>query len=155
MICLKRSALLFSAYFLDLVKQHCFTFMDLRIGKLMLHAIFLILLLQLVGEFLQKYFVLAVPGPVLGLLILLGLLLAQRSPTGMALDFRQRLITTATSLLEHLSLLFVPIGVGVVMHLQLLESQLVKVLSVVIFGTMATLIFTSFLFQVLTRRDGK
>lgn len=119
----------------------------------MLHAIFLILLLQLVGEFLQKYFVLAVPGPVLGLLALLGLLLSQKNPSGPILDFRQRLITTANSLLEHLSLLFVPIGVGVVMHLQLLESQLVNVLGVVIFGTMTTLIFTSFLFQALRKRD--
>ncbi len=119
----------------------------------MLHAIFLILLLQLVGEFLQKYFVLAVPGPVLGLLILLGLLLSQKEPSGSILNLRQRLITTANSLLEHLSLLFVPIGVGVVMHLQFLESQLLQVLCVIIFGTMATLIFTSFLFQVLRRRD--
>ena len=119
----------------------------------MLHAIFLILLLQLVGEFLQKYYVLAVPGPVLGLLALLGLLLSQKNPSGPILDFRQRLITTANSLLEHLSLLFVPIGVGVVMHLQLLESQLVNVLGVVIFGTMTTLIFTSFLFQALRKRD--
>ena len=119
----------------------------------MLHAIFLILLLQLVAEFLQKYYVLAVPGPVLGLLALLGLLLSQKNPSGPILDFRQRLITTANSLLEHLSLLFVPIGVGVVMHLQLLESQLVNVLGVVIFGTMTTLIFTSFLFQALRKRD--
>ena len=119
----------------------------------MLNAIFLILFLQLVGEFLQKYFALTVPGPVLGLILMLGLLLIYKRPAGSTLGFQQQLINTASSLLEHLSLLFVPIGVGVVMHLQLLENQLVKVLSVVIFGTMGTLIFTSFLFQLLRRRD--
>ena len=119
----------------------------------MLNAIFVILFLQLIGEFLQKYFALTVPGPVLGLILMLGLLLFYKRPSGSTLGFQQELINTANSLLEHLSLLFVPIGVGVVMHLQLLESQLVKVLSVVIFGTMGTLIFTSFLFQILRRRD--
>jgi holin-like protein len=85
--------------------------------------------------------------------VLLGLLLSQKNPSGPILDFRQRLITTANSVLEHLSLLFVPIGVGVVMHLQLLESQLVNVLGAVIFGTMTTIVFTSFLFQALRKRD--
>ncbi|XDZ64974.1 CidA/LrgA family protein [Alphaproteobacteria bacterium LSUCC0684] len=119
----------------------------------MLHAIFLILLLQLAGEAIQKYFELAVPGPVIGLVMLLGLLLFQRKASGPIAVFRQDLITTSGTLLGHLSLLFVPIGVGVVMHLQLLESQLVRVLGVIVLGTLATLVFTAFLFQALTRRD--
>lgn len=118
----------------------------------MLHAIFLILVLQLAGEAVQKYFALAVPGPVIGLIMLLGLLLIQHRASGRIVAFRQHLITTSESLLGHLSLLFVPIGVGVVMHLQLLESQLVKVLGVIVLGTLLTLVFTAFLFTVLTSR---
>ena len=118
----------------------------------MLYAIFFIFLLQLVGEFLQKYFVLAIPGPVIGLLLMLVALLLQRGSRDSDTDFGQKVINTSNNLLQYLSLLFVPIGVGVVMHLQLLESQLVKVLSVIIIGTLLTIIVTAALFQVLRKR---
>ena len=121
----------------------------------MLRAIFLILLLQLAGEAVQQFFQLAVPGPVIGLImLLLGLLLLQRRTSHPVAHFREQLVTTAEGLLAHLSLLFVPIGVGVIMHLQLLESQLVKVLGVIVIGTLATLVFTAFLFQALRRGRG-
>ena len=118
----------------------------------MLHAIFLIFVLQLIGEFLQKYFELTVPGPVIGLLLMLGLLLFLKPSHGSDSGFGQRVMSTANTLLQHLSLLFVPIGVGVVMHLQLLESQLAKVLGVIVIGTLLTLIFTALLFQWLRKR---
>jgi len=118
----------------------------------MLYAIFFIFLLQLVGEFLQKYFVLAIPGPVIGLLLMLVVLLLQRGSRDSDTDFGQKVINTSNHLLQYLSLLFVPIGVGVVMHLQLLESQLVKVLGVIIIGTLLTIIVTAALFQVLRKR---
>lgn len=120
----------------------------------MLQAIFLILLLQLIGEAIQKFFQLAVPGPVIGLIMLLCFLLSHRTASGRMHAFRTRLVTTSETLLGHLSLLFVPIGVGVIMHLQLLESQLVRVLGVIIVGTLSTLIFTAFLFQRFRRREG-
>lgn len=118
----------------------------------MLYAIFFIFLLQLVGEFLQKYFVLAIPGPVIGLLLMLVALLLQRGSRDSDTDFGQKVINTSNHLLQYLSLLFVPIGVGVVMHLQLLESQLVKVLGVIIIGTLLTIVVTAALFQVLRKR---
>lgn len=118
----------------------------------MLYAIFFIFLLQLVGEFLQKYFVLAIPGPVIGLLLMLVVLLLQRGSRDSDTDFGEKVINTSNHLLQYLSLLFVPIGVGVVMHLQLLESQLVKVLGVIIIGTLLTIIVTAALFQVLRKR---
>jgi holin-like protein len=118
----------------------------------MLYAIFFIFLLQLVGEFLQKYFLLAIPGPVIGLLLMLVVLLLQRGSRDSDTDFGEKVINTSNHLLQYLSLLFVPIGVGVVMHLQLLESQLVKVLGVIIIGTLLTIIVTAALFQVLRKR---
>ena len=118
----------------------------------MLYAIFFIFLLQLVGEFLQKYFVLAIPGPVIGLLLMLVALLLQRGSRDSDTDFGQKVINTSNHLLQYLSLLFVPIGVGVVMHLQLLESQLVKVLGVIVIGTLLTIIVTAALFQALRKR---
>ena len=45
-------------------------------------------------------------------------------------------MSTATAITSYLSLLFVPIGVGVVMHISYLEKNLYQVLGVVVIGTM-------------------
>lgn len=75
----------------------------------MLSALTLLLLLQLLGEIFVQFFVLPVPGPVIGLVLLFaGLLVRGR----LGDDLRN----TANSLLQHLSLLFVPAGAGVMIH---------------------------------------
>jgi len=120
----------------------------------MLAGIFVILLFQLIGEVLQQYFQLVVPGPVIGLALLLLCLLVTRAVTGRGIfKIKNHVITAAEGLLSHLSLLFVPIGVGVIMHLQLLESQLLKVVVVILAGTLATMLFTAFVFARLVRGD--
>ena len=114
----------------------------------MLTAIFTILVLQLIGEVLQKYFDLAIPGPVIGLmLMLLTLMMMNSKKLNILSPLRTEIINTSEKLLGYLSLLFVPIGVGVVMHLQLLEMQLLRILVVIILGTMSTMIFTSLIFS--------
>ena len=114
----------------------------------MLTAIFTILVLQLIGEVLQKYFDLAIPGPVIGLmLMLLTLMMMNSKKLNMLASLRTEIINTSEKLLGYLSLLFVPIGVGVVMHLQLLEMQLLRILVVIVLGTMSTMIFTSLIFS--------
>ena len=65
----------------------------------------------------------------------------------MLASLRTEIINTSEKLLGYLSLLFVPIGVGVVMHLQLLEMQLLRILVVIVLGTMSTMIFTSLIFS--------
>ncbi|MDC1311495.1 CidA/LrgA family protein [Burkholderiales bacterium] len=117
----------------------------------MLVAIFVILALQLVGEVLQKYFELSIPGPVIGLLcMLLALMLTNLKIFNFTTPLRIDIIDTSEKLLGYLSLLFVPIGVGVIMHLELLEMQLLRILVVILFGTMSTMIFTSFIFSKIT-----
>ena len=122
----------------------------------MLIAIFTILVLQLIGEALQKYFNLSIPGPVIGLiLMLLTLMMTNSKKLNMLTPLRTNIINTSETLLSYLSLLFVPIGVGVVMHLQLLEMQLLRILVVILIGTMSTMIFTSLVFSKIssTRAD--
>ena len=122
----------------------------------MLIAIFTILVLQLIGEALQKYFNLSIPGPVIGLiLMLLTLMMTNSKKLNMLTPLRTNIINTSETLLSYLSLLFVPIGVGVVMHLQLLETQLLRILVVILIGTMSTMIFTSLVFSKIssTRAD--
>lgn len=76
----------------------------------MLEAIATLLVLQTIGEVLSYVFRLPVPGPVLGMALLL-VLFALRPATV------ERLRPTTIELLKHLSLLFVPAGVGVMIHI--------------------------------------
>ena len=113
----------------------------------MLEPIFIIFLFQLIGEATEKYFALPVPGPVIGLVLMLVCLLwTRRTDIPLVADCRNRLVTTSQHLLGYLSLLFVPIGVGVIMHLQLLEAQLAKIIGVIIIGTISTMAITALMF---------
>ena len=113
----------------------------------MLGAIFLIFLFQLIGEATQKYFALPVPGPVIGLVLMLACLLwSKRIDVPVVAGFRCKLVTTSQQLIGYLSLLFVPIGVGMIMHLKLLETQLVQIIGVITIGTITTIVFTAFIF---------
>ncbi|MCB2029309.1 MAG: CidA/LrgA family protein, partial [Rhodoferax sp.] len=72
-----------------------------------------LLLCQTAGELLARLLQLPLPGPVLGMLLLL---VALRWP-----QVRTPVGAVADALLAHLSLLFVPVGVGVMTHLGLLS----------------------------------
>jgi holin-like protein len=82
----------------------------------MLPALTTLLCLQLLGEAVVRWLQLPVPGPVLGMAVLL-LLLVRRPPWLVALK------PVSHQLLQHLSLLFVPAGVGVMLHLQRLGEE--------------------------------
>jgi len=120
----------------------------------LLIAIFIIFALQLFGEALQQFFELAIPGPVIGLILLLAsLILTKSNFNPRFVTLRKSLVSTSEHLLGYLSLLFVPIGVGVVMHLQLLETQALRILLVILLGTIGTMIFTSWFFSRLHKKE--
>ena len=87
--------------------------------------------------------------------MLLTLMMTNSKKLNMLTPLRTNVINTSETLLSYLSLLFVPIGVGVVMHLQLPEMQLLRILVVILIGTMSTMIFTSLVFSKIssTRAD--
>jgi len=110
----------------------------------MIASLSLILLCQLIGEVIVRGLGLPMPGPVLGLLFLLLLLLA-----------RDRFALLATGplsgggvenasrvLLANLSLLFVPAGVGVVQKLDLLAEHGVAIIVVLAVSVVVTLLAT-------------
>ena len=120
----------------------------------MLNSIFLILFFQLVGEFIQKFLELSIPGPVIGLfLLLIMLLLSKKNYYKIPVNFQINLINSAENLLNYLPLLFIPVGVGVVMHLSLLEDNLVPVMLVIIIGTLLTLAVTAFVMDKTFKRS--
>ncbi|MDR3369307.1 CidA/LrgA family protein [Rhodoferax sp.] len=86
-----------------------------------------LLVMQSLGEILSRGLSLPIPGPVIGMLLLL---LALRWPV-----VRQPVASCAGFLLAHLSLLFVPVGVGVMTHLGLLAQFGVRMLVVIVLST--------------------
>ena len=116
----------------------------------MLKSVFIILLYQLIGELFQKFFGLSIPGPVIGLvLLLLTLLLIQKRQR--VVPIKEDLFNSAEILLNYLPLLFIPVGVGVVMHLSLLEDNLASVIFVIILGTLSTLALTGYIMEKILR----
>lgn len=122
----------------------------------MLRAIFVIFFFQLLGEAIKKFFEMRIPGPVLGLILLLVVLIfLKRFRTAAITNLKEDVINTSNYILNYLSLLFVPIGVGVVMHLSYLENNLFKVLIIVFISTILTIGLTAFLMEKINKRINK
>lgn len=103
-----------------------------------------LLLCQSLGELLVRGTGLRLPGPVVGMLILLPALRfeAVRLPVSASAD----------ALLAHLSLLFVPVGVGVITHLGLVSQYGVRLLLVLVLSTLLGMATTALLLRRMWRR---
>ena len=119
----------------------------------MLRSIFVIFFFQLLGEFFKKFFEMRIPGPVIGLILLLVTLIFLKKFKKTAINnLKTDVINTSNYILSYLSLLFVPIGVGVVMHLSYLENNLFRVLIIVFISTILTIAGTAFLMEKINRK---
>lgn len=119
----------------------------------MLRSIFVIFFFQLLGEFLKKFFEIRIPGPVIGLILLLVTLIFLKKFKKIAItNLKTDVINTSNYILSFLSLLFVPIGVGVVMHLSYLENNLFRVLIIIFISTILTIGGTAFLMEKINRK---
>ena len=108
-----------------------------------LQGLAILLTLQSVGEALSRLLHLPYPGPVIGMVLLLG---ALRWPA-----VQQRVHTVARFLLAHLSLLFVPVGVGVISQLGLLAEHGVRLLVVIVVSTWVGMAVTALVLRQLMR----
>lgn len=119
----------------------------------MLASLGLILLCQLIGEVVVRGLGLPLPGPVLGLLLLLILLLMRDRFSILALGpLRNDGVEGASKgLLSHLSLMFVPAGVGVVQKLDLLASHGIAIILVLAASVVITLLATVLTFRLISR----
>lgn len=110
----------------------------------MIQHLAILLTFQLVGEALSQAFSLTLPGPVIGMALLFATLLAIPS-------LAAKLTPTASVLLAHLSLLFVPAGVGVIGHLDTLGSSGPALLAAIVGSTVAALLAGLAAFRVAAR----
>lgn len=100
-----------------------------------LKGLALLLLLQTAGELFSRSLAIPIPGPVIGMVLLLVVLRweAARLPVQTAADF----------LLSHLSLLFVPVGVGVITHLDLVARYGSRLMFIIVLSTWIGLAVTA------------
>jgi holin-like protein len=119
----------------------------------MIASLSLILLCQLAGEVIVRGLALPMPGPVIGLLILLLLLLARDRFVTLARGPLQGdgVESASRGLLAHLSLLFVPAGVGVVQKLDLLAEHGIAIALILAISVVVTLLVTVTTFLLASR----
>lgn len=110
----------------------------------MIHAIALVLGMQLLGEGVAQITGLGIPGPVIGL-VLLAVLLALFS------SWRETVMPLANTLLGHLSLLFVPAAVGLIQHLGVFAADFWPLIIALSASTLLTLAVTAVVFVWVDR----
>ena len=119
----------------------------------MILSLTLILLCQLVGEVVALGTGWPVPGPVIGMVLLLLLLvLRDRARDAGPPELRDSTLEgTAKGLLAHLSLLFVPAGVGVLQRLDVIAAHGVGLAIAILASTLLALLATAGTFLLASR----
>ncbi|MET0866381.1 MAG: CidA/LrgA family protein [Nakamurella sp.] len=96
-----------------------------------------LLVCQLAGEFAVRVLMVPVPGPVVGMLLLLIVLHLRRPGP------RAGVVRAADALLRNLQLLFIPAGVGVIQYLSILADAWLPVTAGLLLSWLAVLLVTS------------
>jgi holin-like protein len=102
----------------------------------MINTITTLLLFQTFGEFLTSAFGLPVPGPVLGMVLLFCFLLWKRGAA-------DKLAPDTSQLLTHMSVLFVPAGVGIILHFDRILAEWLPIAVALAVSTALSIVVTA------------
>ena len=114
----------------------------------MISGLVQILLFQGVGELIAHFLLTLVPGPVIGLTLLLGFLALRRSVNA-SLD------EVSSTFSQHFGLLFVPAAVGVVMFWPHLKAHALAVAAALVVSVVLTIAVTALVLKALSRGPRK
>lgn len=103
----------------------------------MIAGLLQLLLCQLIGEFTARALDVAVPGPVIGMVVLLVVLRIRRPAADAGI------VRASDGLLRHLQLLFIPVGVGVIAYLPVLAQAWLPILGALLVAWFAALSATA------------
>ncbi len=112
----------------------------------MIKTLTILLVFQTVGEGLAYALALPVPGPVIGMLLLFLYLMADRRAA-------PALAPAGLELLRHLSLLFVPAGVGIMVHAQRIGDEWLPIVVALVASTVASIAVTAVVLCRLRKPD--
>ena len=105
-----------------------------------LNGITILLIYQSLGEISVRLFNIPVPGPILGMILLFLTLIIRRRSTS-SLD------EASSAILSHLSLLFVPAGVGLMVHFERIANEWLPITIALILSTILTMVATTVIMQ--------
>lgn len=108
----------------------------------MVFQVTILLIYQLIGELTVHLLGLPVPGPVVGMALLFLALVVRKGVS-------EEMDRTATGLLSHLSLLFVPAGAGVMIHLGLIRQEWLAISTALVASTVITIAVTALVMRWL------
>ncbi len=111
----------------------------------MLVGFLILLVFQFLGEWLVMLLGMPVPGPVVGMVLLLVALFIK----GGVLD---GLRTVSEGLLSYLALLYVPAGVGLMVHFRLIANDWLVISVALVVSSLAAFVVTPLLLQRFGRR---
>ena len=104
----------------------------------------ILLMFQFAGEMIRAVTGLPVPGPVIGMVLLLIALLAKLPvPAGIH--------ATSRKLLAYLGLLFVPAGAGIVTRLPMIGAHWLPIVIAIVGSTIITMVITAVVMRGLER----
>lgn len=112
-----------------------------------LFGITFVFIMQIAGEVLARLTSLPLPGPLIGMLLLLVALIAYgRVPTGVG--------EACHYLLRHLMLLFIPLIAGIMLHFDSMQREWLPFLLACIGGVALTIVVTALTFSWMVKRGG-
>jgi holin-like protein len=99
-------------------------------------------LFQAIGELISNFLIPFIPGPVIGLVLLLAFLVIRNS-------LPSDIDTVGSTILQHLGLLFIPASVGVILYLPILKANAWAVLGTLVVSVIATIAVTGGLLKLI------
>ena len=110
----------------------------------MINTLVTLLVFQTVGEGISYALALPVPGPVIGMVLLFIYLTVRKGAL-------EKLAPTSLELLKHLALLFVPAGVGIMVHAQRIANEWMPIVVALIASTVVSIAVTAAVVRWLKR----
>ena len=116
----------------------------------MIAAILLLIACELVGEVAREALSLPIPGPVIGMFLLAAVLSVRKDrPERPAIP--AALGCTAETLINHMGLLFVPAGVGIIAEIGVLRAEWLPIVAGLIGSTVLSLVVTGLVMHWTTK----
>ncbi len=110
----------------------------------MIRTITTLLLFQTIGEGIAFAWSLPVPGPVIGMVLLFLYLMVSKSAV-------EKLAPVSLELLKHLSLLFSPAGVGIMVHAQRVAAEWLPITLALVASTVVSIAVTATVVRALLK----
>ncbi|MGH1484836.1 MAG: CidA/LrgA family protein [Cellvibrionaceae bacterium] len=109
-----------------------------------LNGLTLLLIFQLAGEFLSLILKLPIPGPVIGMLLLfVSLFFINKG--------KEALNQSSSAILSHLSLLFIPAGVGLMIHFDRVGNEWLPISLAIVLGAIISMVSTAWIMVAMIK----